>query len=79
MLVFGVKENYQELFQCLSPCIFSQSYLVSPRAISRKETQATKAAPQHPEKGALSNLPTFISPHFGNPHATPRGAILIKT
>lgn len=71
ILVFEVKENCQELFQRLNPCIFSQIYLVPPWAISRKETQTTKAPPQHSEEGALSNLATFINPHFGN-HMLPQ-------
>lgn len=51
--------------------ILSQMYLVSPWAISRKETQMTKVPPQHPEEGALSNLPAFINHHFGN-HMLPQ-------
>lgn len=55
--------------------------LVSPGAISRRETPRTKVPPLHPEERALSDLRAFARHHFRS-HMLPQGstgATLIKT
>lgn len=72
MLDFEVKKKLPgDVFGFKSMHVFSQMHLVSPWAISRQETQMTKAPSQNPEGGALSNLPAFINNHFGN-HVLPQ-------